>query len=531
MKTIIGLAISSMLATSTVVAQNKAPVLKILTSRGAPLNFEVKSPSKSVNVLNDPVIKLDAFKGHSNLIKGLSSQSKLGGTDPGGGLFIEENGVTKSLGEAGFIFSRASEMIGPAKEYPTYYQVDSQTKEELRKILEALPFASSWNENQEVIIDLNFRAILATSNRSTLIQQDEFNEADYAKIVDAYAKVIEKYGYKLDVSMAYLPAFTRRDASGSVNTYFLPKFDGRIGKNGENNEKKSLSPYQRALNLIHEYHMRSLYKDFDEKVQRNFSEEVWKGKNYAAELDSKKIMPVIEAKLQNEILTQVLEIDSVIHEYLQGPRGELEKFEFARKMQKLPADLFQNKRLVQEVLSDRFFQMFLAVQTGEGRPLLASEIYLTPSVNGLRSASKIDPSLAKKFDRHFPRFAQTLEKQQIFPKLNHYSQNHMSYRELSRYIVYDKLFIEKLPGLSHRMKSEDERVQTAKYLINLFTSVCNQNNNLLKNSDFFENGEFLIYSDIQTRQVYSIECRSGLSSPVDQMKGYGGPIDAMNFDN
>ena len=274
----------------------------------------------------------------------MTTMAAQGGAGPGGGGFIRgKDGALKSVPELGLIINRAVEEVFKEKKYSEIYEIPSKVRDELAKILQIIPQLSISK-----IID----------SRGTFLK-GSINPSEYEKIKADYVAVAASYGHKLTGDFE-LAAFSK-----DSKTYVLTEV------------AKSLSDRQQAINLIHEYFMRTVSKPNREKLNG-----VW------------QIEAALISLLADETPSQV----KLLACY--------------QAMESLTGKDFNSSGIKLSIKRQRHSELLAELLQKLGHPVLLSELILEvfdQPFDQPERLSKINPSLTQKFNSLVPLFAEKME--------------------------------------------------------------------------------------------------------------------------
>lgn len=367
----------------------------------------------------------------------MTTMAAQGGAGPGGGGFIRgKDGVLKSVPELGLIINRAVEEVFKEKKYPEIYEIPQNVRDELAKILQIIPQLSISK-----IID----------SRGTFLK-GSINPSEYEKIKADYVVVAASYGHKLTGDFE-LAAFSK-----DYKTYVLTEV------------AKSLNDRQQAINLIHEYFMRTVNKPNREKLNG-----IW------------QIEAALISLLADETPSQV----KLLACY--------------QAMESLTGKDFNSSGIKLSIKRQRHREMLAELLQKLGRPVLLSELILEVPDQSEGLFIKINPSLTQKFNSLVPLFAQKTEGATI----NIVSLDSDLKNSISIHL-----------GKSFDWQTDDYKKYVLKHLEPTFKGLdsirfkvkafCEKYPDLKPNPNFSggDIGDLLIYLEPDTKQISGFGCRN-----------------------
>lgn len=434
MKNVLSTALT-VLFTTTPIFAGQADVKTTLQNLQKPGRQIVTSQNKTVDMIKAEMAsqadsKKPTYKVINDAVSENKKENKLQGpADPGGGGFYrdQKTGKPVSVPEMGIIINKAYEETYKEAKYPEIYLISQAVQKEVDYIINK-------------VSALKYYPIIPS--RDTFLRAD-IGDVEYEKIKKDYAAVVASYKKPLDPTQFVLVAFSKNN-----KTYMLKSYDS-IG----------LTDRQKAMNLIHEFFMRTV------------------------EMESKKKLSLI-FQLEAHILN-LLETEQ--------PTDE-QNINFLTVLTELvPAEKWALNQLKYKVKQDNIVALMIELNQKLNRPILISELVLKMSPTSVGESDVMSPMLTQKFKNLIPLFAERtagtlVQKADVFK----------FYMALKAKLGDD--------GANKRLKAISEEL----------TPLCVQNAELLKNSDVAD--DMLVYYQSSTKTFVGVTCGSngaiGFALPI-----------------
>lgn len=366
----------------------------------------------------------------------MTSLGANGGAGPGGGGFIRgSDGSLKSVPELGLIINRALEEVFKEKKYPEIYEIPREVRVELAKILKLIP-------------NLSFSQII--DSRGTFLK-GSINPTEYEKIKADYVAVAASYGHKLPGDFE-LAAFSK-----DSKTYVLTEV------------VKSLSDRQQAINLIHEYFMRTVDKPNREKLNG-----IWQ----------------VEAALIDLLADETpLPIKLLV---------------CYQAMESLTGKDFYSKEIKSMIKRDLHVKMLVELLQKLERPILLSELILEVPQSSETTVLGINPSLTQKFNSVVPLFAEKTED----ATLAIYALD-ANLKQTIRTLIGDRFDWQTAGYKDYVLKNLEPQFKELDSIRLKVKSFCEKHPNLKANPNFSggDMGDLFIYFDPTEKQIYGFGCK------------------------